>query len=368
MNDEVVAVLDRGDASEFGLLIARGELDANQRVLGAPLLVHAARKHLAAVVEVLLAAGARVDDADDDGETACHAVVHKSTTTTTLAAILRHNPNLALRDKGKRTPLDTALEMIGGKWTAMLIAAGAPLDRVDRMQLCFAAGLSRDIVVALHNRGFVVRDLVGHDGGSPLHSAVSRYGIPCMDVLVNLCGCDVNQRNRFSDTCARNALLMDDDVALRWLLEAGANFDDKNGLGKTLLLQACDNRASRCALLLLAFGADVHARTFDGSTASDGLANTQTRSRPPSDGVLISRMLLTFGADPKVDESARRDVAKARLGFVRDRALHVCVGLHSRGLDALVMCEILLYACGRMSPLVEFHHWWKIATAVKHFQ
>jgi hypothetical protein len=36
-------------------------------------------------------------------------------------------------------------------------------------------------------------------------------------------------------------------------------------------------------------------------------------------------------------------------------------------LDALQMCEILQQACGPVAPLIAFHHWWKIATTVKHF-
>ena len=63
----------------------------------------------------------------------------------------------------------------------------------------------------------------------------------------------------------------------------------------------------------------------------------------------------------------RREIAKTRLDFVRERALQVCIGLHSRGLDALQMCEILMYACGTLASVIPFHHWWTIATTVKHF-
>lgn len=66
-------------------------------------------------------------------------------------------------------------------------------------------------------------------------------------------------------------------------------------------------------------------------------------------------------------EIARRDISKTRLDFVRQRALQVCVGLQSLNLPALLTCEILLFACGPVAPVVAFHHWWQIATIVKHF-
>jgi hypothetical protein len=59
---------------------------------------------------------------------------------------------------------------------------------------------------------------------------------------------------------------------------------------------------------------------------------------------------------------------KARIDFVRDRALRVCIGLQSLELDALQLCEILLFASGRVAQLILFHIWWKIATTVKHFR
>jgi hypothetical protein len=78
---------------------------------------------------------------------------------------------------------------------------------------------------------------------------------------------------------------------------------------------------------------------------------------------------LRFGGSstPAPVEVARRDIAKTRIDFVRDRALQVCIGLQSLRLDALQLCEILQFACGAIAPLIPFHIWWKIATTVKHF-
>jgi hypothetical protein len=49
---------------------------------------------------------------------------------------------------------------------------------------------------------------------------------------------------------------------------------------------------------------------------------------------------------PTEIEVARRDIVKARIDFVRYRALEICIGLQLLELDALQMCEILQFACG----------------------
>jgi len=80
--------------------------------------------------------------------------------------------------------------------------------------------------------------------------------------------------------------------------------------------------------------------------------------------------LARFGRriDPAEIKVARRDIAKARIDFVRNRALQVCIGLRVLELDALQMCEILQFACGHLAHLIPFHVWWKIAITVKHFR
>ena len=89
---------------------------------------------------------------------------------------------------------------------------------------------------------------------------------------------------------------------------------------------------------MLACGADLDAANYSGSTPRQLMADRR----------------VTFADDDaqaEAVESARREVAKLRLDFVRHRAWQVCIGLQSRGLDAL-----------------PFHQWWKIATVVKHFK
>jgi hypothetical protein len=101
---------------------------------------------------------------------------------------------------------------------------------------------------------------------------------------------------------------------------------------------------------LLAAGADLDVANDAGESARQVLARR---------GLTIN---------PSQVEAARRVIAKARLDFVHDRALEMCIGLQSLELDALQMCKVLQFACGPVAPLIPFHIWWKIATTVKHFR
>lgn len=69
----------------------------------------------------------------------------------------------------------------------------------------------------------------------------------------------------------------------------------------------------------------------------------------------------------EIDRSKRR-LKMARIGLIRRRALEICTALQSLCIDALQMCEILIYSCGHIASLIPFHIWWNIATTVKHFR
>jgi hypothetical protein len=129
---------------------------------------------------------------------------------------------------------------------------------------------------------------------------------------------------------------------LHW--RGGCRFCASTGHARRAVDCECDARG----------GADLDVADVNGNTARQLLADHQ----------------LTFDDDAHAEavESARREIAKVRLDFVRHRAWQVCIGLQSRGLDALQMCEILVHACGPVAPLIPFHQWWKIATTVKHFK
>jgi hypothetical protein len=74
--------------------------------------------------------------------------------------------------------------------------------------------------------------------------------------------------------------------------------------------------------------------------------------------------------EPTADEiaEARRRIARERVDLIRARAFEVCVALESLELPALVMCEILEFACAPFAACVPFHHKWDIVVAVKHHE
>jgi ankyrin repeat protein len=64
---------------------------------------------------------------------------------------------------------------------------------------------------------------------------------------------------------------------------------------------------------------------------------------------------------------ACHQIAQNQFELLRLRAFQVCVGLEGRHLPALVTCEILSNVFAPLESLVAFHRVWSIATAIKHF-
>jgi hypothetical protein len=181
-------------------------------------------------------------------------------------------------------------------------------------------------------------------------------------------------------TCLHIAAHRNNIGALCWLVQAGADVNCESDNGLTPLHGVSDYH---CAILLLAAGAFAVTTPNRVSTAINCAACDRY--------VSVVTALLAGGADLDVADihgstarqilernnlvvdtelvqSARKHIAEKRLDYVRYRALQVCIGLESLGLPALQTCEILLFACGPVAPLIQFHHWWQIATTIKHFR
>jgi ankyrin repeat protein len=362
-------------------------------------LVEAARQGNTEEVESLLASGHCIDKANEDGVTACHAVVVSNIKTSAAVAVLNvllaRRPNLGQRDCRGRIPLSYALARKNSCIVTMLLKAGSPFDHSNMHMMCVLCAQSTDVVQALLDRGVVMRELCDALGKTPFHFAPYDFNRDAMDMLL-AAGADLNARSSSDEAPIHVIARVGHESAMRWLIEAGADLDCGNSLGQTPLHEACFPRHSlseseenaRCAMLLLAAGADVHARTTDGRSAT-ALHRIAEFVKPYR--MTIIHVLLSSGADldatnhiggtarqflanrgvnvdPAAVAAARREIVKLRLDFVRHRALNVCIGLQSMELDALRMCEIMLHACGRVAPLIAFHHWWTIATTVKHFK
>jgi hypothetical protein len=321
------------------------------------------------------------NDVDDMGWSACHFAASGGQIDV-LALLLAHRPNLDLQDAFDCTPLAISFTTtFTDNWrvSLMLIEAGSSLDfgRVRR-HLCDFAVTSTSSIQALVNRGVVIRDLRRPgDSRTPLHVAAERSrDVEVLNMLIELC--DLEARDSFLCTCAHIAAWFGNSDALRCVIAAGANVTSANVDGGTPLHVA---RASACTVLLLAAGADVNASDRCDSTALRTalidnnfdvawVVHALLAAGADMEGASVRRLLADRRVVVRADnvERARRDIATVQLDFVRHRALQVCIGLQSRRLDALQMCEILLFACGPLSRLIAFHQWWKIATTVKHFR
>jgi len=384
--------IEDGDSSIVESMISRGVVDVNARlprVYQTPALVFAAQHGQRKIVDILLRANARVDETDEKGATPCHAAVSRGSSDV-LALLLARQPNLAAVDAYGSTACHIAVRLCcirGFRSAVMLLDAGASLGDVDTQFLCRFAGTSTAAIQALLDRGVVVRELRSLNGGTPLHEAAGRTSTPnVFDMLVNVCGVDLEARDDDGRTCICEAVKCGNNFSLRWLLNDGADANSVSSDGSTPLHDV-GNRD--CAVSLLAAGADVCARDNRGRTALHPLLLLPGKKRPVALGAvphliaggadldvadnsgttaraMLARLSCTI--DPEQVEQARRDIAKARLDFVRDRALQVCIGLQSLRIDALQMCEILRFACGAVAQLIPFHIWWKIATTVKHFR
>jgi ankyrin repeat protein len=397
--EDFTLAIERGDSSKVKSLISRDSIDVNARLprdKRPPALVFAAHLGCKDVVDVLLRAGAHINDVDDMQRTACHAVawfdrgdVHVAV----LELLLAHRPNLDLKCKRGRTPLEDSFKSSDsdlGRISIMLIEAGAPLERVDSGRLCRFAAQSTLAIQTLIRRGVAINELYDGDFLTPLHLAVTHRtaeALAVINMLVNECGADLEARSVDGETCTHIAMLSDNADAIRLLIASGANVAAVDDVKCTPLNLLGD---AKCATLLLAAGADVHTRSESGRTplltnvifikdvamlrsmVNVMLAGGADLDAADLDGSTARQRLADspnhWHFNAQEVETARRDIAKVRLDFVRHRAWQVCIGLQSRGLDALQTCEILVHACGPVAPLIPFHQWWKLATTVKHFK
>jgi ankyrin repeat protein len=376
--DDFAKAIEDGDSFQVESLLASGSIDVNARLpreLNPPPLVLAVTCEACrvAIVEMLLSAGAHIDGVDDNGQTACFVAVWAHNVDA-LAVLLAHRPDLEIKDSHfNQTPLQLSLEQSSFRSeciSVILINAGAALDVLPGSLFWFASR-STSAIQALLNRNFVVSQLRSRHNYTPLHAIAFEHEWSASlqaaaNMLINVCGVDLEARSFDDYTCTQIAAA-GRHGALRCFIDAGADVNAAHDTGQTPLHRVSNYE---CAVLLLAGGADVNKRNDRGQTASQTLWKGNCFA-----------LFLAAGADPNdingeiiVDisarqlETARRDIAKARLDFVRHRAWQVCISLQSRGLDALQMCEILLHACGPVAPLIAFHQWWKIATTVKHFR
>jgi ankyrin repeat protein len=374
-------------------MLTSGSIDPNARLplLNAPpLLVHTVGRGKIDIVKLLLNAGARIDDVDKAGRSACHAAAYGRVEMMRLLLNHQPKPNLALKSSDGLTALQIAIGNLfpgdgsdkeRSEFVTLIARAGAPLDNLSRVEMCRFAAVSVDTIQALMDRDVDFSDLRDDFLQTPLHVAArNRADLGVLRKLID-CGVDIEALDRQYYTCSWLAITQTHLDALRLFLQAGA---DVNG-GAFLLHTSVLWKLLPFAILLLAAGADVSARDGRGRTPCQlsavksqpimsfvhaMLAGGADLDTADANGNTTRQWLAACGetVDAEQVEAMRRDIAKTRLDFVRNRAMQVCIGLQPLQLDALQLCEILPLACGPLARVIAFHQWWKIATTVKHFK
>lgn len=339
----LVNAIETNDLNTVRSLIDCKSVDMNAPlpVIGEPpALVLAALRGRAAIVAMLLNAGAHVDSTDMHGWTACHSAASNGHADV-VAVLLTHMPNLALTNFLRQTPVELASWKNDGNIIAALIDAGAPL--VNRDCLCEAASTSTAVIQALLDRNVVINELRDRRGRTPLHHAArGTFNSAVLSALVNLC--DVDARDPRGNTCSSIAASNGQGEHLRLFIEAGADIELANLSDRTPLHGACTDGEFGCVSLLVAAGANVHAKCTWSRTA----LHYVSLGTPGATAAVHT--LLAVGADPDaldrngisphqrmftqgilIDadqiEIERRHIVKMRLDWVRHRALQVCVGL-----------------------------------------
>jgi ankyrin repeat protein len=362
MSEDFARAIQIGNVEKVKELVDSGIVEINSRLprcFYPTALMHATSFNQCAIVQYLLQNNALLDEVDDQGKTACYLAFELSTT-------YQYPPNAA----------NTSRNIF-----SLLLAAGSSLSGFTEKDLCYCASTSTTAIQALLDRRVVIRNLRG-SGMTALHMCIrDMRDVDTLKMLVDICGIDIDARDFRNASCVHFATAHHNSPALLWLICRGADVNSSNDLGMSVLHYST---VYNNAILLLAAGAFVHEKDFNHQTPI--LAHAQAGRRSVVYALLAAgadldaadlygdtaRLALARLQDNFVDvdavSKARKDITKKRLDFVRYRALQVCIGLQSLSMPALQICEILLFACGPLAPLVSFHHWWKIVTMVKHFQ
>lgn len=302
-----------------------------------------------------------VDDRDDAGRTAVHRAAQDGDIGS-IRALVSCGASINTVDNAGLSVCHTAAIHKDRKVLATVLALGADLEQCDRVgrtpcHLAVCENIYRN-VVALLNAGANI-DSTTTRGVSMVYSAAAHdyFGFNTLNTLRLLLkrGADFRRADVSGQTPMHHASA----VGVVLLFASGANLNVFDNGGKLPCHIAINDRGDSFATLVAA-GADLRP--------PDDVRWPADRYEDEQRALLIAGGGEVAAVVPSelIDVACLKILARQNV-LMRERALQVCVGLHSLDLPALVVCEILSFAFTPLESLVKFHDLWSLATKVKHF-
>jgi ankyrin repeat protein len=227
-------------------------------------------------IALLIAAKADVNIADQHGSTPLHYAVQRSFTEC-VSLLLRAGANIDAQTTHGVSPLFCASDVAVA---AVLIAANANLMLVDRegYGVCLRAVLYPRVLALLIAAGANAH-LRGNKGETALHFAAEEDSTSAAMSMLLDAGADVNQADNDGNCAAHWAARSGRVDNLKFLLEHGAQFNQRNNAGKTVFgVAAASTDACETMRWLLDSGADIGAIDITAAQDADWSALLLLRS------------------------------------------------------------------------------------------
>ena len=240
-------------ALETELLDAGASVDARDR-LGARPLSHAARFGHLDMVDLLLAHGAPIDARNLAGATALYAAAERGHPEV-VQRLIERGADVNLTGRSGISPVAAATYSGSDAIVEMLLAHGADerlADETGKPPIIYAAAAGRlDILKRLLARNIDVNARYPHDLTLLMWAAGADEKVEQAEVV----------------------------KVVGFLLDGGANIDDRDARGRTALMTAAEGGRADVVTLLLSRGADPSLRDNAGKRAADLTALTSLRDR-----------------------------------------------------------------------------------------